>query len=277
MTNQNNKTLLLNLILIGLISMTFLISTVRQKQLSQDLHLSIQAQYESELLHSLSSHQRREFALKIHRQSQSVEEGFKQQLTLASALVVIGLCFGFMVNKVNTPTTNTDLSIPTISHHEDSEFDLNINPRSFPQDTVEEKLIKSGKILIVDDDKNNRTIAAGMCKKMGLTTMIANNGREAIDLLSQEHFDIVLMDIRMPGMDGLEATRIIRKPSSTVLNHDIPIVALTANSTTEDALNCLNAGMNDYLSKPIHLKRLKLTLGKVLCTVREGTPTVLSS
>ena len=85
---------------------------------------------------------------------------------------------------------------------------------------------------------------------------IADNGKEAIDALSKRDYDLVLMDCQMPEMDGYEATRVIRDPNSPVRNHDITIIAMTANAMTGDRKKCLDAGMNDYVTKPIRAEVL---------------------
>ncbi len=69
-------------------------------------------------------------------------------------------------------------------------------------------------------------------------------------------YDLVLMDVQMPGTDGLEATRIVRNPESAVLNHRVPIIAMTAHAMQGDRENCLHAGMNDYISKPVSPQKL---------------------
>jgi CheY-like chemotaxis protein len=83
-----------------------------------------------------------------------------------------------------------------------------------------------------------------------------------LKLLEKKDFDLVLMDCMMPEMDGFEATAVIRNQSSKVGNHAIPVIALTANALREDRDRCLNAGMNDYLSKPVELSELLATLEK---------------
>jgi CheY-like chemotaxis protein len=90
-----------------------------------------------------------------------------------------------------------------------------------------------------------------MLEKLGLGTEVVMNGQEAIDLLKQRDFDLVLMDCQMPVVDGLEATRRIRDQASGVRNPHIPIVAMTANAMRGDREQCLAAGMTDYLSKPV--------------------------
>ncbi len=102
------------------------------------------------------------------------------------------------------------------------------------------------RVLIADDDDVNLKLTIKLLNKAGYETDTAHNGQEAIEKLQQQTFDVVLMDMQMPVMDGLEATRKIRE-----LEIDIPIIALTANAFESDRKNCINAGMNDYLSKPL--------------------------
>ncbi len=92
--------------------------------------------------------------------------------------------------------------------------------------------------------------------KFGYSADLANNGKEALKALVKINYDIVFMDIQMPEMDGFTATEIIRDLSSSVLNHNVPIVAMTANPMTGDKEKCLEAGMTDYISKPINPKFL---------------------
>ncbi|MBL8157734.1 MAG: response regulator [Anaerolineae bacterium] len=89
-----------------------------------------------------------------------------------------------------------------------------------------------------------------MLRKHGFDVAIAENGRQALDILAQQPFDLVLMDCQMPVMDGFEATRRLRAGES-VLDPQIAVVAMTANAMEGDREACLAAGMNDYLSKPI--------------------------
>jgi len=92
---------------------------------------------------------------------------------------------------------------------------------------------------------------------------IASNGLEALKLLKKKRFDLILMDIQMPLMDGYELTRIIRDDKSDVLVHDVPIIAMTAHAREDDKLKCLKAGMNDYISKPIDPVRFKYLIHKI--------------
>ncbi|MBF0103490.1 MAG: response regulator [Desulfobacterales bacterium] len=110
------------------------------------------------------------------------------------------------------------------------------------------------KILLAEDNPFNQEVVLSFLNNHQI--QIANNGKEAIEILQKEHMDIVLMDIEMPHMDGVEATRIIRDKNSSVLNHDIPIIALTAHSFKKNIDNYLLAGMNSVITKPINIKTL---------------------
>jgi PAS domain S-box-containing protein len=119
------------------------------------------------------------------------------------------------------------------------------------------------RILLVEDNLTNREVATGMLKKFGLQADTATNGAEAIKALKANPYDLVLMDIQMPVMDGIEATRQIRsaeieisKQDLGALRSDIPIIAMTAHAMKGDRERFLEAGMNDYLSKPISSKVL---------------------
>ncbi len=106
-------------------------------------------------------------------------------------------------------------------------------------------------ILVVEDMPINREVISELLEILGFTAHIVENGRQAIQALERNRYDLVLMDVQMPEMDGLEATRIIRDPQSKVLDHDIGLVALTGNAMKGDRQRYLDAGMNDYLAKPI--------------------------
>ncbi len=115
------------------------------------------------------------------------------------------------------------------------------------------------RILLVEDNATNQEVALGILKKLGVEADVAENGEEAIEALQATRYDLVLMDVQMPVMDGFEATRRIRSgedsPSSSDLrpltSGHLPIIAMTAHAMEGDRERCLDAGMNDYLSKPI--------------------------
>jgi signal transduction histidine kinase len=108
-----------------------------------------------------------------------------------------------------------------------------------------------GRILVVEDNPVNRTVAAKTLRRLGYTVELAANGKEAVARVAREPFDLVLMDIQMPEMDGLDATRTIRATNSTV-----PILAMTAHALKGDRERCLAAGMNDHIAKPIRSEAL---------------------
>ncbi|HTJ78328.1 MAG TPA: PAS domain S-box protein [Rariglobus sp.] len=107
------------------------------------------------------------------------------------------------------------------------------------------------RLLIAEDNRTNQMVARRILEKMGHKVDVAENGREALAKLAQASFDAVLMDCQMPEMDGYEATRRIRAGEIEGVNRGIPIIALTAYAMVDDRLKCLQAGMNDYITKPI--------------------------
>ena len=121
-----------------------------------------------------------------------------------------------------------------------------------------------GKVLFVDDNLVNQHVGKEMLTKVGLDFEIASNGQEALDARKQGHFDAILMDCQMPVMDGFEATRQIRLFEKETDTSRIPIIALTANAMQGDREKCLDAGMDDYLTKPYTVKSLFDTLSQWL-------------
>jgi CheY-like chemotaxis protein len=115
---------------------------------------------------------------------------------------------------------------------------------------------KSVRILLVEDNPVNQKVAIRSLKKLGLEADIASNGLEAISMLERACYDLVLMDVQMPEMDGFDATRHIRANPGLAPNDSVPIIAMTANAMQGDRELCLDSGMNDYLTKPIALRGL---------------------
>lgn len=127
-----------------------------------------------------------------------------------------------------------------------------IAPSQADRHAVDTVATRAGqRILLVEDNEVNQMVGAAMLKKLGFGVDIAMNGQEAIDALQQRPYALVLMDIHMPVLDGYEATRLIRDPNSRVLDHRVPVLAMTASVLPEDRDACLDAGMNDILTKPM--------------------------
>jgi CheY-like chemotaxis protein len=113
-----------------------------------------------------------------------------------------------------------------------------------------ERGAKSLRILLAEDNVINRTLATAILEKRGHSVVTAVNGREAVEAATREPFDLIFMDVQMPEMNGLEATRLIRKAEQTAGRHT-PIAAMTAHAMAGDRERCLAAGMDDYISKPL--------------------------
>jgi CheY-like chemotaxis protein len=118
------------------------------------------------------------------------------------------------------------------------------------------------RVLVVEDNVINQQLVLVMLARAGYVAEVAMDGREALALLRTRRFDLVLMDLQMPVMDGLQATRELRQPGSGVLDPAVPVVALTANAFAEDRARSFAAGMNDFLTKPVDPRRLLDTLAK---------------
>jgi CheY-like chemotaxis protein len=114
-------------------------------------------------------------------------------------------------------------------------------------------------ILLVEDHVVNQKLAMALLGRWGHRVTVAENGKLALDALAQQHFDMVFMDMMMPVMDGLEATRRIRASEHGTR---VPIVAMTANAMKDDRDRCLAAGMDDYVSKPVELAQLQRVLAR---------------
>jgi len=117
--------------------------------------------------------------------------------------------------------------------------------------TVAEAAHSSVRILLAEDNVINQKVAQNMLGRLGYRADVVANGLEALQALQMINYDIVLMDCQMPEMDGFQAATMIRSPESKVLNHAVPIIAMTANAMKGDREACIEAGMNDYLTKPV--------------------------
>jgi CheY-like chemotaxis protein len=131
-------------------------------------------------------------------------------------------------------------------------------PRGGPSQVRAAAVAKGGRalrVLVAEDNVVNQEVAVGLLSRAGHSAIVANNGREALALLERERFDLVLMDVQMPEMDGLEATAAIRDRERSTGLH-VPIVAVTAHAMKGDAERCLAAGMDAYVTKPLQAREL---------------------
>ena len=127
----------------------------------------------------------------------------------------------------------------------------------------EPKTAKSLHILLAEDNLINRKLAQTLLERAGHQVTTAKNGKTAVELLEEQDFDLVFMDVQMPEMDGFGATGLIRaNPKWTKL----PIIAMTAHAMKGDRERCLEAGMNDYVSKPLHVDELRAVIERMLCS-----------
>ncbi|WP_187170508.1 PAS domain S-box protein [Salidesulfovibrio onnuriiensis] len=160
--------------------------------------------------------------------------------------------------------TNIYLSIP---------FDLEPLPQKDETGLSSAASCLGLRILVVEDNRINRLFAARMFGKLGHVAETARNGEEALDLLGKRSFDAVFMDVQMPGMDGVEATRNIRNtPAGSGMDPNIPIVAMTAHAMRGNREQFLAAGMDDYIAKPIEIEEVQAVLAKLFPTARAACP-----
>jgi PAS domain S-box-containing protein len=130
--------------------------------------------------------------------------------------------------------------------------------------TVTEAEKQLVRILLAEDNVINQKVAQQMLKTLGYKADVVADGREAVQSLEMINYSLVLMDCQMPGMDGFEATSVIRDTFSKVLNHAVPIIAMTANAMKGDREKCIEAGMDDYMAKPVKKAELAAMLEKWL-------------
>jgi CheY-like chemotaxis protein/HPt (histidine-containing phosphotransfer) domain-containing protein len=107
------------------------------------------------------------------------------------------------------------------------------------------------RVLVVDDNPVNRQVAVGLLRRIGVSAETAEDGVDALGLLARNRYALVLMDLQMPRLDGIEATRQIRASGAGVLDPAVPVIALTANALPEIRMQCLAVGFNDFLTKPV--------------------------
>ncbi len=156
---------------------------------------------------------------------------------------------GFLMKPIN-PSTLLDAIMHVFGHKQ----------QGLPKSVLEHKVFDfSGiKLLVAEDNEINQQVARELLEKTGIKVTVVDNGQKAVDIVRKEHFDGILMDLQMPIMDGLTATREIRKEKD---KRTLPIIAMTANAMTGDRNKCLSAGMNDYIPKPVDPDEMYATLG----------------
>jgi len=149
----------------------------------------------------------------------------------------------------------------------DADHERSSPARSNAAGTVDRRALVSGvspRILLAEDNPINQRVASLILDKLGFEYDIVGSGDEAVAALAKRDYAAVLMDVQMPGMDGLAATRMVRNPRSAVRDHHVPIIAMTAHAMESDRRRCLEAGMNDHVTKPISTESLSGALDRAL-------------
>lgn len=169
-------------------------------------------------------------------------------------------------DKIMSPADSISESISLFEIDQDEKKNEPVIISSFVENIQDEEksLGERNKILLVEDNQVNQRVAMKMLQKMDCDVDLAENGKEAIELLKVSDYNIVLMDLQMPVMDGYETTLYVREGKDEDVNSKVTIVALTANAMQNDKERCLNTGMDDYLSKPITYKELKKVIDRNL-------------
>jgi CheY-like chemotaxis protein len=168
-----------------------------------------------------------------------------------------------MLNKQAIINSNTKL-IDDRNFYlgENSEVDdENNNHKIVNELVIKKRPLSDAKILLVEDNMINQEVALGLLSQFNIVPYIVGNGLEAVNVITDEkhsiQYDMVIMDCQMPVMDGYEATRQVRKYENKNKKDSIPIIAMTANAMKGDKEKCIEAGMSDYIPKPINPDLLK--------------------
>jgi len=172
-----------------------------------------------------------------------------EEVMAASAGLAID---GYLTKPVN-PSLLYNSVLEALGH---TEFVTEPSRLTTPFDFKDHEMRRGSKVLLVEDNPINQQVATEFLELAGLEVEVANNGRKAIESVERNGYDLVFMDIQLPEIDGLEATRIIRENGHV----DLPIIAMTAHALDEDVKRSLQAGMNDHLTKPIDQLALKKIL-----------------
>ncbi|MGL4593345.1 MAG: response regulator [Thermoguttaceae bacterium] len=160
---------------------------------------------------------------------------------------------GFLVKLVSLQDFEEALDMAFASKNNENKQKKNV--AAAPKD------IRGAKVLLAEDNKINQMVAREMLRIYGIELAIANDGVEAVEMVKNNDYDLILMDVQMPNMDGLDATKAIRKLSKPGASY-VPILAMTANAMNDDYHKSLSVGMNDHLTKPINPEKLRKALEK---------------
>jgi CheY-like chemotaxis protein/HPt (histidine-containing phosphotransfer) domain-containing protein len=133
------------------------------------------------------------------------------------------------------------------------------------------------RILLAEDNKTNQLVAMGILKRLGARADVVADGKKAVEALRSTDYDLVLMDVQMPEMDGLEATRTVRAAGNGIRKPAVPIIAMTAYAMQGDRQACLDAGMDDYIAKPVTPAALSAVLEQWLAEPPSSGPPSVSA
>ena len=158
--------------------------------------------------------------------------------------------FSAFLTRPATPTQFRECLIEVLIRNRDAM--KNDTRGIITKHSIAESRKENLRILIAEDNPVNRIIAMKILEKLGYNAHSVENGKQAIEELEKNPYDLVMMDIQMPEMDGLEATRVIRDPESAVINHAVPVIAMTAHAMPRDREKAIQTGMNEYITKPVN-------------------------
>ncbi len=142
-------------------------------------------------------------------------------------------------------------------------------------DSIDDKNVTRAHILLAEDDVIGQIVTARVLEQAGYGVDVVNDGREALDALKKDNYDLVVMDCLMPGMDGFAATKAIRGSDSHMLDENIPVIALSALAQSGDRENCIRSGMNEFVKKPVDADVLVAAIER--CLDRKNSSAELSA
>ncbi len=216
-----------------------------QYRLQITVHSSGEGIPADKLLHVLS-----------HPSDQLAQDETELRLAVARSLAEL---HGGQLQVESEPGRGSTFAATLACEADDSVGEIETTKSDAP--TVHADRPGAARILVVEDNHVNQKVVTAVLRKRGFSIELANDGREALNKLASGGFDLVLMDVQMPVLDGLETTRLIRKEARW---NGLPIVAMTAHAMTGDKERCLEAGMNGYISKPVHPSLLLSTVDEFL-------------